>query len=310
MAKAKFFFGRVVLLAVLVFSLGVQPLQAMRLPDAYSTNQYTHVDTLRTDWQIRQDIPESYRMVAENETFRLFVDFERLAFKVVDRRSGYVWHSNLDEVTRDDRLNKTWTAFAQSGISIDYLDQKATPKRASITNAKHTLEVSPVAQGVEALVTFTDPGITIGVNLILEEDGVRVEIPFDRIRQDRAEFKLGMLYVYPFFAATRRDEVPGYMFLPDGAGALIRFSAQTKAKNMFYGRVYGADLGMSTRMAFDPDLRRPFRVSVPVIGMVHGYHQNAYLAVLERGAGYAEIQAHPAGIITSFNFLHYAFIYN
>ncbi len=310
MVKAQLFLGKVVLLAVLVFSIGVQPLQAMRLPDTFSTNQYTHVDTVRTDWQIRQDIPESYRMVAENERFRLFVDFERLAFKVVDRRSGYVWHSNLDEVTRDDRLNKTWTAFAQSGISIDYLDQKATPKRASITNAKHTLEVTPVEQGVQALVTFTDPAITVGVNLTLEEDGVRVEIPYERIRQDKAEFKLGTLYVYPFFAATRRDEVPGYMFLPDGSGALIRFSAQTKAKNMFYGRVYGTDLGMSTRMAFDPDFRRPFRVSVPVIGMVHGYHQNAYLAVLERGAGYAEIQAHPAGIITQFNFLHYAFIYN
>ncbi|BAJ64661.1 DUF5696 domain-containing protein [Anaerolinea thermophila] len=310
MAKALNFSGKVLLLVVLVLSVGVQPLQAMRLSDTYSTNQYTHVDTLRTDWEIRQDIPKSYRLVAENETYRLFVDFERLAFKVVDRRSGYVWHSNLDEVTREDRLNKTWTAFAQSGISIDYLDQKATPKRASITNAKHTIEVTPVEQGIEAQVTFTEPAITIGVNLILEKDGVRVEVPFERIRQENEKFKLGVLYVYPFFAATRGDEVPGYMFLPDGSGALIRFSEQTKAKNMFYGRVYGADLGMTTSMPFDPDLRRPFRVSVPVIGMVHGYHQNAYLAVLERGAGYAEIQAHPAGIITQFNFLHYAFIYN
>jgi hypothetical protein len=44
--------------------------------------------------------------------------------------------------------------------------------------------------------------------------------------------------------------------------------------------------------------------------MVHGYKQNAFLSVVEKGAAYGELQVHPAGVITNFNFLYSAFVYN
>jgi hypothetical protein len=79
---------------------------------------------------------------------------------------------------------------------------------------------------------------------------------------------------------------------------------------MHYGRYYGADMGMLGSLPFDPIRRQPYTISLPVMGMVHGDGQNAYLAILESGAPYAELRAHPAGIITNFNFLYNAFIYN
>ena len=157
---------------------------------------------------------------------------------------------------------------------------------------------------------FVDPSITMVVAVYLEDDGVRVEIPFESIQEESPDFKLGLLYVYPFFAATRTDQVPGYMFVPDGPGSLIRFTETTKAKNMFYGKYYGTDLGMITKLPWDPFLNRAFKLSIPVIGMVHGYKQNAYLAVVEKGASYGEVHAHPSGIITNFNFMYNAFAYN
>lgn len=265
---------------------------------------------VQADWRAAQAIPASYERVAENAVFQLYADRTTLAFKVVDKRSGYVWSSNLDETTEDDRLNRTWTAFARSGISIDYLDQKAISKRASITNAEHTLAFTPGDQGFAAAVTFTDASITIGVRVQLEADGVTVEVPFESIQEANADFKLGLLHVYPFLGATKEADVPGYMFIPDGSGSLIRFSATTKAKNMFYGRYYGADLGMISTLPYDPTINRPHKISIPVLGMVHGEKQNAFIAVVEQGAGYGEIQAHPAGVITKFNFIYNAFIYN
>jgi hypothetical protein len=44
--------------------------------------------------------------------------------------------------------------------------------------------------------------------------------------------------------------------------------------------------------------------------MVHGYKQNAFISIIEEGASYAEIQAHPSGILTNFNFIYNAFVYN
>ncbi|MCC6604992.1 MAG: hypothetical protein IT327_17425 [Anaerolineae bacterium] len=257
-----------------------------------------------------QTIPASYDLLAENENFQLYANQETLAFKVVDKRSGYVWHSNLDEIAEDDRLNRTWTAFAQSGISIDYLDEKATDERASITNTEHTIDFQTTDDGFAATVHFVDPSITLTVMVKLEADGVRVEVPRESIKEEDPAFKLGLLYVYPFFGAVRDDSMPGYMFIPDGAGTLIRFAAETKARNMFYGRYYGADLGMLGELPYDPLVNRPFKLSLPVIGMVHQEQANAYIQVVEKGAAYGEVHAHPAGVITNFNFMYNAFVYN
>lgn len=276
----------------------------MTLPLHTATAAAGHLFAPRPD-----DIPEAYDLIAENPTFRLYLNDETLAFKVVDKRSGFIWSSNLDEKAEGDRLNKTWTAFAQSGLSIDYLDQRANAKRASITNAEHTIEVQMIENGIQAQVTFTEAAISVGVRIRLEEAGVQVEVPFDAIREN-GDFRLNLLHLYPWMGATRSDQTSGYMFIPDGCGSLIRFAAETKATNMYYGRYYGADLAMQKFLSFDPTIRRPYPVSIPVTGMVHGEGENAFITVVEKGASYAEIAAHPSGIITNFNFIYNAFTYN
>lgn len=301
---------RIVLALAALVGLSAQPLQARGLAAEPISNQFTQPEAVNTAWEIDQAIPAEFERVAENASFQLYANPATLAFKVVDRRSGYVWHSNLNTTTKDDKLNKTWTAFALSGLSIDYLDAKAIRKRASITNTETVIDFQRRADGFQAAVTFSEVGITVAVNVRLGSEGVRVEVPFTGLREANPDYKLGQLHVYPFFGATKEDQVPGYMFIPDGAGSLIRFSAVTKAKNMFYGRYYGVDLGMLAYLPYDPTTNRPYRMSIPVIGMVHGYKQNAYLAIVEHGAPYGEIQAHPAGVITRFNFLYNAFIYN
>ncbi|MCC7206095.1 MAG: hypothetical protein IT323_02240, partial [Anaerolineae bacterium] len=255
------------------------------------------------------DIPPSYEPVAENEAFRLYVDKATLAFKVLDKRSNYVWHSGIDEPADGDRLNASWRAFAQSGLSIEYLDNQAVNKRVSITNAGMSLDVTPVEQGVSARATFQEYGITLEMIVQLETDGVRVEVPGASILEQDPAYRLGLLYLYPFLGATRGGSTPGYMFLPDGTGSLIRFADSTKARNVFIGRYFGADLGMIGPMPYDPLVYDPYPIAYPVFGMVHGEGQNGFLSVVEKGAAYGELQAHPAGIRTNFNFIHNAFIY-
>lgn len=257
-----------------------------------------------------QTIPDSYELVAENADFQLYANEETLAFKVLDKRSDYVWHSNLDEVTEEDGLNNTWTAFAQSGISIDYLDERANDERLSITNADHTIDFNVIDRGFEATVTFDEAGISLDVVVTLEEDGVSVDIPFNSVEENDPDAKLGLVHVYPFLGATKGDSIPGYMFIPDGSGTLIEFAAETKARNLFIGRYYGADLGMITTLPYDPTVNRPYNISIPVTGMVHREKENAFILIVEKGVSYGEIHAHPAGVITPFNFLYNAFVYN
>jgi hypothetical protein len=308
-AKENFMIQRIVVILLFV-SLVAQPVSALPSIAIPSPVSLTLAESKNWAGRLSQEIPVSYQLVAENETFQLYLNETSLAFKVVDKRSGYIWNSNLDEKAEGDRLNKTWTAFAQSGISIDYLDPGAISERASITNSEVEIRVEKKDQGFESTVTFLVPSITLGVNVILETHGVRVEVPFESIKEENPDFKLGMLHVYPFFAYTRGDSTPGYMFIPDGCGSLIYFSAETKAENMFYGRYYGQDLGMLTSLAYYPMVNRPYNISIPVAGMVHGEQENAYVSIVESGASYGELRAHPSGIITNFNFLYNLFTYN
>jgi hypothetical protein len=257
-----------------------------------------------------EGIPPSYQMMAENEQFQLYVDSSTLAFKLLDKRSNYLWHSGLDELIEGDRLNRSWQAFALSGISIEYLDARATNNRISISSATHTLELADIEEGLSATVRFDDFGITLGISLQLEAEGLRLEIPFTSIRQENPEFRLAKVYVYPFLGSTRGSNIPGYMLLPDGVGSLVRYSDSTKAQNMFYGRYYGSDLGMIDALALNEEIIPPSPISFPVFGVVHGEGQNAFFSVVEKGAAYGEVQMHPAGVITNFNFIYNAFIYN
>lgn len=260
--------------------------------------------------EIQPAIPEGFQLVGENATFQLYANPTLVTFKVVDKRSGYVWSSNLDATTPEDKLNKIWTAFATSGVSIDYLDKKAIDKRVSLANSKHTVDYKTIDKGFQATVTFTDVGIALTLTVVLEDSGVKIDVPATSIVQSNPDFKLGVLHLFPFFAATREDTVPGYMFIPDGSGSLIRFAATTKAKNIFYGRYYGRDLGMVGTFPWDPFVRPAYDIQLPVVGMVHEEKKNAYIAIVENGTTYGEIQAHPAGVTTRFNFLYNAFVYN
>ncbi len=238
------------------------------------------------------------------------MDAETLAFKLLDKRSSYLWHSGLDEILEDDRLNSSWEAFARSGISIEYLDDRASNRRASITNSARSIALTPVDQGIFAEVTFEDYGITVGLSVQLEDEGIRVEIPENSIREENPGFRLGRVYIYPFMGATRGDSIPGYMFIPDGTGSLIRYGDTTRATNMLYGRYYGRDLGMISEIPYDPLITNPYNISFPVFGAVHGEGENAFLSIVEEGAAYGEVDVHPAGVITNFNFLNNTFIYN
>ncbi|MBE2185106.1 MAG: hypothetical protein IAE89_16870 [Anaerolineae bacterium] len=255
-------------------------------------------------------IPPSYALVAENQNFQLYVDSDTLAFKLRDQRSGYLWHSGLDEILEGDRLNTSWQAFAKSGLSIEYLDIRASNRRVSITNSAVAIATTPVDQGISAEITFQDYGITVGLILQLEEDGVRAEISEGSIREENPDFRLGKVYLYPFLGAVRGSSIPGYMFIPDGTGSLIPYADATRATNMLYGRYYNADLGIISMLPYDPLITNPYSITYPVFGAVHGEGENAFVSIVEEGAAYGEVDVHPAGVLTNYNFLHNTFIYN
>ncbi|MEH7237236.1 DUF5696 domain-containing protein [Bacillus sp. JJ1562] len=277
----------------------------------YTSNQYTHPE--ENVKPITQDVSlMGFEKIAENDIAELFVNTESLALKVLDKRTGYVWNSGLED-NEEYQMNDTWMNVAQSAITIDYLDSKGKEKSESILTNNTVAQISKTENGFTASIPFKGSGISIELDVQLDEDSIIIQIPNSGITEEKN--KLKSLRVYPFLGSVHKDDVTGYMFIPDGSGALMRFQKNTIGANAPYQAfIYGQDEGfMRTSLNTESRVNPPQTISMPVYGLVHGTKQNGLFTIIEDGKEFGEIMAYPSGVSTDFNWIttryHYRYSY-
>ena len=258
------------------------------------------------------DRSSGYRLAAENELLKLYVHPETLGIRVENKRTGYVWHGALD--VKDERLNRTWQAFFESGLTIEYMDAKQKVSMAPVSGEGVKVNIADTEDGFTAQVAYEQLGIELSLHVRLEGDAVHMSVPEGSIRETNDDYRLQSLYLYPFFGATRGVQADqlgkGYMLIPDGSGALISLNEQTLASQPYIGRVYGADLGMGGSLFSSEGLElEPEQVYLPVFGIVPLEGANAYVSLITGGAAYAEIRAYPSGVTTEYNWTTARWLY-
>jgi hypothetical protein len=136
------------------------------------------------------------------------------------------------------------------------------------------------------------PLFNLTIRYELEGNSLLVSIPFDRIAY-RASYPITQISLLPFLGAGGLED-EGYLLVPDGSGALIRFNNGRQDQIAYTNAVYGWDEAM-TRDAVISDSRAPY----PVYGIQK--NSAALLCVIEEGASYAEIRADVSGRNCSYN---------
>ena len=144
----------------------------------------------------------------------------------------------------------------------------------------------PAASGEEK------PAFTITLRYVLEGNSLIVSVPFDRIAYNPS-YPITRLGILPFFGAGGLED-DGYLFVPDGSGAIINFNNSKYTQIASNNPVYGWDEAMP-RNALVTDNRAPF----PVFGIQK--NGNAVVCIIEEGASYASIQADVSGRNCSYN---------
>ena len=114
-------------------------------------------------------------------------------------------------------------------------------------------------------------------------------------------FPLCSIRVLPYFGAAGKT-ASGYIFVPDGSGALINLNNGRVSDNGYTARVYGKDHGVSLQTESVNDSAS---IRMPVYGLKDG--DRAFLAVIEDGAALASVFADIAGRVSSFNTVGPAF---
>lgn len=125
------------------------------------------------------NIPEGYKLVAENSNFKLHLLESTMAVIVESKANGQLLYSTVQDA---DTGNKTWKGFYQSGIVIEYLeDVKDKAIQADFINNASTITYEYVDNGFNAHVDYTDLGISFDVKVWMDEEGMHVNIPTDSI---------------------------------------------------------------------------------------------------------------------------------
>ncbi len=264
-----------------------------------------------------QTIPEDYELVAQNDALALYLHRDSMAIAVMDMRTGHLMHSAVQN-PNEMPDNKTWKGFYQSGLVVEYIeDVNPVPIQADFINNAHTLEYTLTGNGFDALVTFTDIGISLRVQVLLDEKGLHVTVPQSSIVEAKAtpESKKDVAYhlcsvqLFPFLGHTYLGQDAGYMIIPDGQGAIITLQDNEKRfKTAFEAPVYGAHTGQIINTYYEWYVP-PESIRMPIFGMVHTEKEMAFLGVIEEGDASAYIRAYPNGVITSFDWIGARFVY-
>lgn len=230
-----------------------------------------------------------------------------------------------------DDLNTTYVGIANSLITIEYYDGSKVKylSSASEKNAESTLSPLDGSENRFVLkVDFAKPEIHINVYITLGESSISYEIP-------RSEFSgsgvssLMAIDITPFLGASggimnvlneetlkwetvENDRTPGYVLVPDGSGALIRFVDNTSTFNPYVGDVYGKDYATETYYDYTYYDSVPVNDPVmPVFGIAHGNDQIGFVAWADEGAEYMEIIVNPDETkSTSYTWAYPRFEYN
>ena len=135
------------------------------------------------------------------------------------------------------------------------------------------------------------------VSMIYRLDGgdLVVEVPFSSL-ENKDEFPIYNLTPLPYFGAGGPED-EGYLLVPEGGGALIRFNNGRLSQSRYYANLYGWDMALS-REAIVHDTRAYFNA----FGIANG--ENSFICILEEGAPYASILADIGGHSHSYNYVN------
>lgn len=245
--------------------------------------------------------------IAKNDKYTLYLNEETLIYAVKTNASGYVWWSTPYDYESDPVANKLMKNMMASDISYQPLDVENNTLVSLNTYsyetcvAKNSYKLDTIDNGFKVTYNFSSHNFSIPFYVRLDDDGLAVGIPTDEIVEtsehlfeDDKDYKIITLNLAQAFGAARgADEESGitadngYIFVPDGSGAVINFNNGKTSTQPYSSKVYGTDLAVSKTKAPNKTEQTYF----PVLGMVKEVdgRNEGMLAVVTKGDAYATV---------------------
>lgn len=316
--KAKRLLASICALFILALS-GCSPAGNLSLTDSGSVYRQTYTAPESVAVPVNPETVDGYQKVAENAALKLFYNPEEDTIQVHDRQGDAIWSSAVDwESYGLQNPNTMQAAVTGSLFSLVYTDTGSNEGKLNTVYSKNepsTRSHSYLKNGISLAYRFTLLKITVTLNIILEEDGLSLSFPSDKITEESRYLLMSLQLLPAFGASNQQDE--GYIMYPDGSGALLRYencNDRPSNRSNFSLGVYSAfdskitDYYQASGLIKDSIEAPPtYNASLPVFGVKKG--DAAFLAYVTLGDAQSRINVCPQGHLTGFNRAFFEFQY-
>lgn len=237
------------------------------VPDARMMEWYEKLDR-----SMQKKVENYYRKIDINNLLATDDKNELLA-KYPDLETTCVWE--MRSATKDHQKETLQTAFAEIGYTEEEYNKDLEYYSSTDDNEKPTYNISIVYH--------------------LDGDKLTVEVPFEDIEY-KSEYPITDLTLLPYFGAGASTE-EGFLFVPEGSGAIINFNNGKTNLSAYYAQLYGWDYGLKRDVVVNET-----RAAFPAFGISHA--DGSMLAVVDDYSTLATIQADIAGRRHSYNFAY------
>lgn len=223
-----------------------------------------------------------FRRMAENDRFVLSADTTNGQISLEDKSAGEIWYSNPQGV--DSKVSRLSAQLMVTVIDVATGGTSVVDNYAASIN-RGCMDWEKVDNGIRFVFSFPKQGLRIPVVYTLTDGGLQASVQADQIEELWSEvYLLQGIDLLPFFGAGGLDD-EGYLFVPDGSGAIVNFNNGKERFSIYNQMVYGSD-NMVVRQTGSEPIQQ---ISMPVFGIRK--NRSGFLAVITDGAAEAGIKA-------------------
>ena len=236
----------------------------------------------------------TFKKVTSTDSMTMYADMDNGYFVLENRKNGYLWYSVPKDSDSDTITKGTVRSNIKSQLIVNYVDKEDEKTTAYIKSVNSymssvengNVEVEEISNGIRVTYGFADIDMSIPIEYTLEDDRFVATVVFSEIDEGKTSY-LVSLNILPTFGAAATGE-DGYLFYPDGSGALIYFSEHTSLTENISKKCYGDEKAVGNKAEKSTNDET---VKMPVFGIVRGA-ENALLGIVEEGDSVAEISAY------------------
>lgn len=238
----------------------------------------------------------AYRKAISRDDHSLYIDDKTGRFYLENAVTGRTWWSVPEHVEEDTTVKGKNKVNLQSLVILEYFDPVAgtrdTVGSQSGAVQRGGVAVEAISGGVRIRYDFTGIKIRLALDVTLDSDSFTVTVPTAQI-EEYGEYYLSALRLLPSLEAGFQEK--GWLFVPDGSGAVAAFDNGRHMMAAYNAPVYGRDI--NTTLNRQTELVQSAKL--PVFGLAK--EGRGIFAVITQNAGVASIQAAVSGKDSQFN---------